>query len=92
MKKTEFVKELSKRTGFTKSECEKILETFREIVQDTLCNGENVFIKGFLTFEVKNRKSRRGYNPITGKHEQFESVKTVNCKVGKTLKNAVKDF
>lgn len=91
MKKAELIKKISERTGLLKVECESVINTFSDIVQEQLSNGEDVTIKGFVSFEVRSRKSRKGFNPITGKHEVFKSVKTVNCKAGKPLKDAVKE-
>ena len=89
MKKNEIVKEISKRLGLPKIECEAVIETFGDVVKDALVKGEKVSIRGFVSFEVTEFKGRDGYNPMTGKKEYYEPVKKVKCKIGKPIKEAI---
>lgn len=89
MGKSEVISEISKRLKLPKVECEKVIDTFAEVITEALSNGDKVMIKGFLSFEISERKEREGYNPITGDTQTFEKVKTVKCKVGKPIKDAV---
>ena len=90
MKNNELVKEISERTNLTRIECEKVINAFRDIVIETVSNGEDIMIKGFVSFEITERKGRDGYNPYTGKIQKLAPVKTVKCKVSKPIKDAVK--
>ena len=56
----------------------------------TVSKGESVMIKGFISFDITERKGRDGYNPYTGKIQKLAPVKTVKCKVSKPIKDAVK--
>ena len=91
MKKNDLVKEICSRTGLPKVECEKVLDTFQSVVRDALVGGDSVMIRDFLSFELSQLKARKGYNPQTGKMEDYKSVRTVKCKVGKSIKEAVKE-
>lgn len=83
--------EIAKRLGLPKVECEKVIDTFADVVTDALIEGDKVTIRGFLTFETSECKAREGYNPQTGKMQHYSSVKTVKCKVGQPIKDAVNE-
>lgn len=91
MKKNEIIIEIAERLDLPKVECEKVLDTFADVVKEALVDGDKVTIKGFLTFETSECKARKGYNPMTGKEQYFDSVKTVRCKVGKPIKDAINE-
>ncbi len=91
MKRNEIVKEMSERLNLPKMECDMMLDTFAEIVKEALADGKKVIIRDFLTFEISERKERNGYNPYTGEVEKFSPVRSVNCRVGKNIKEAVKE-
>ncbi len=56
---------------------------------DTLVNGENVEIRGFGSFTVKNYKPYTGRNPKTGKETVVKAKKLPVFRVGKELKKTV---
>ena len=89
MKKNEVVKEVAKRSGFPKAECDKVVDTFIDVIRDALADEGKVIIRGLLTLETSELKARNGYNPQTGKLEPYAPVKIVKCKVGKPIKDAV---
>lgn len=91
MKKSEITKEISRRLGIPKNECDKVVETLSEVIKDALANGENVKIRDFVNFEIHEHKARKGYNPYTGETENYAPVRVVKCKIGKNIKNAVKE-
>ena len=91
MKKNDLVLEIAKRLGLPKVECEKVIDTFADVVSDALIEGDKVTIRGFLTFETSECKAREGYNPQIGKMQHYSSVKTVKCKVGQPIKDAVNE-
>lgn len=91
MRKNDIIKEISNRLDLPKLECEKVMDAFSDIVKEALVNGEKVMIRDFLTFEVSEHKARKGYNPHTGKTEEYAPVRTVKCRVGKNIKDAVKE-
>ncbi|HUK92132.1 MAG TPA: HU family DNA-binding protein [Blastocatellia bacterium] len=52
--------------GLTNREALGIVDRLFDLIKARLMQGESVRIVGFGTFEVVQRKSRRGRNPITG--------------------------
>lgn len=62
MTKAEIVKEVSKSTGIEATTVMAVLEGFMEAVKNSLAKENNVFLRGFGTFEVKTRKAKTGRN------------------------------
>lgn len=73
----------------SKSSCRAIVDTFIDEIKDCLVVGDKVVLKGFMSFEVKERPAREGRNPQTGKVVTFPAVKTIKCKLSKAIKDAV---
>ena len=62
MTKAEIVKEVSKSTGIENATVSAVVEGFMTTVKGALANDENVYLRGFGTFEVKTRKAKTGRN------------------------------
>ena len=62
MTKFEIVKEVSKSTGIEATMVQAVVEGFMTAVKGTLAKGENVYLRGFGTFEVKTRKAKTARN------------------------------
>ena len=91
MNKTEFITALAEKTGMKKTEAEKAVKGFTELVAETLRNGEKVSLVGFGTFEVLEREAREGRNPRTGKTMTIPASKAPKFKAGRGLKEAVNE-
>ena len=55
MTKADVVNEISKSTGLDKNEVLTVVEAFMEEVKKSLSSGEDVFLRGFGSFIVKER-------------------------------------
>lgn len=75
--------------GFTRKDSQRLVKKLLEIVKDTLANSEDVLISGFGKFCVKDKNSRRGRNPATGKYLILESRKVVTFKCSDILKKKI---
>ena len=62
MIKAELVSEIAKSTGLDKADVLTVVERFMEVVKDSLANGENVYLRGFGSFIIKERKEKPGRN------------------------------
>ena len=62
MTKIEIVKEVSKSTGIENATVSAVVEGFMEAVKGSLAKDNNVYLRGFGTFEVKTRKAKTGRN------------------------------
>lgn len=66
MTKAELVEEVSGKTGLTRTDVAMVVDVFLEAVKKSLENGNNIEIRGFGTFKIKQRKARKARNPRTG--------------------------
>ena len=89
MRRNTLVDKISKKTGISKSDCNKMLDAFSDTVLEALCNGEKIMIKDFVSFDVQKKEPRKGRNPKTGEVVIFPEVKIVKCKVAKKIKELV---
>ena len=62
MTKAEIVKEVSKSTGIEAATVSAVVEGFMSTVKQSLSEGENVYLRGFGTFEVKTRAAKTARN------------------------------
>lgn len=91
MNKGDLVSAMAEVTGMTKKDTTAAVDAFIEVVSETLEKGEDVALVGFGTFKVKERAARKGRNPQTGEEIDIPASNVVSFKVGKTLKDAVKE-
>ena len=89
MNKAELISEVSGEVGITKKETQNVLEAMTEVITHTLSKGEKVTLVGFGTFQIVNRKARRGVNPQTRETIQIPAKKRPKFVAGKTLKERV---
>ena len=52
--------------GVTKRDCALVVDGFLNAVKQALGRGDNIEIRGFGTFKVRQRKARLARNPRTG--------------------------
>ena len=91
MNKNELIETLASRMGSSKSEGEKILNTFVDVVTETLKKGDEVNISGFGHFRVSNRAPRIGVDPQNPtKKIQIAATKVPKFTAGINLKKAVR--
>ena len=62
MTKAEIVKEVSKSTGIEATTVMAVVEGFMEAVKSSLAKDNNVYLRGFGTFEVKTRAQKTARN------------------------------
>lgn len=62
MTKADIVNEIAKSTGIEKAVVLATVEKFMEVVKDSLANGENVYLRGFGSFIIKQRAEKTARN------------------------------
>jgi len=65
------------------------VDAITSAITDTLAMNERVTLVGFGTFQVMERKARRGVNPQTREAINIPAKKVPKFKAGKNLKEAV---
>jgi len=90
MNKAELVEEVAGKVGLTKKETNNVVDAITSAITDTLAMDEKVTLVGFGTFQVRERKARRGVNPQTRKTINIPAKKVAKFKAGKSLRETVK--
>jgi len=62
MTKADVVNEVAKNTGIDKATILKTVESFMDVVKDSLRKNENVYLRGFGSFIVKTRAQKTARN------------------------------
>ncbi len=62
MTKADIVNEISKKTGIEKVLVQKTVESFMEIMKDSMIKGNNVYLRGFGSFILKKRAKKVARN------------------------------
>jgi DNA-binding protein HU-beta len=62
MTKADIVAEIAEEIGLEKNEVQKTVEAFMGSVKKSLTDGENVYLRGFGSFVVKERAEKTGRN------------------------------
>ena len=73
--------------GFSKKEAADIVETVFDTIKETLERGEKIKISGFGNFVVRDKNSRVGRNPQTGKEITISARRVLTFKPSQVLKN-----
>lgn len=91
MNKLELTEQFAAKLGITRTEAERILNAFINLVYETLRSGGKVNISGFGQFSVSHRAPRIGVNPRNPSEKiTIPELNTPKFKAGEAFKDAVK--
>lgn len=62
MTKADIVNEIAKNTGIDKASVLATVEAFMETIKESLANSENVYLRGFGSFVIKERAEKTARN------------------------------
>ena len=77
---------LAERCDLPVGRSAQVLDTLLELMKEALAKGEDVQIRGFGSFAVKQRAPRTGKNPRTGEPLEVKASKVVSFKSAGGLK------
>ena len=86
MTKAVLVEEVARVTDLTKKDAEVIVDTVFHCIIDALHRGDKIELRGFGSFRLRQRESRKGRNPKTGDRVDVPSKRVPYFKPGKELK------
>ena len=86
--KQELVSEVSRDTGMTNRQVERVFGSFVSSITSALQRGEDVRITGFGTFKVSERAARKGRHPRTGEEMDIPASKRPTFTPGSRLVEA----
>jgi integration host factor subunit alpha len=89
MTKADIAQRIQENTNLSKKGSAEMIEAVFSIIKKTLESGEKLKIAGFGTFEVKQKKDRRGRNPQTGEAITIEARQILTFKPSNLLRSAI---
>jgi DNA-binding protein HU-beta len=91
MTKADIVNEISKSTGIEKVTVQKTVESFMDIIKDSIVEGENIYLRGFGSFIVKQRAEKTARNISKNTTITIPAHKIPAFKPSKSFVNKVKN-
>jgi len=79
------------KLGYPKSSCVKLVDAFLGSMKSTLIDGESIKFVHFGTFNVKDKKPRRGRNPQTGEQIIIKKRQMINFRPSKKLRQQINE-
>ena len=70
MNKTELIKKISQETTLSQKDVANVLDTFQKVVKETVEDGDDVKMTGFLTFSKKHVDAKTGVIQLGDKKGQ----------------------
>lgn len=89
MNKADMITALAQKENLTTKDAAEVINTILTSMTDALKNGDNVEIRGFGSFSIREYNSYTGRNPKTGEKITVKPKKLPFFKPGKDLRNAV---
>jgi integration host factor subunit beta len=91
--KSDLVDKIYEKSRLDLKDIRSVVDLFLDEVKAALENGESVELRGFGTFEIRERKGRKkARNPKTGEIVSVEDHAVVAFRSGKELKTTVWDI
>jgi integration host factor subunit beta len=89
MTKADLVEQVAREAEMTKKDAEQLVEIIFDSITESLNNGEKIELRGFGSFRVRERNSRKGRNPKTGEAVEIPAKRVAYFKPGKELKDLI---
>jgi len=89
MTKADLVEKVANEADMTKKDAEQLVEIIFDSITETLNRGEKIELRGFGSFRVRERNSRKGRNPKTGSSVDIPAKRVAYFKPGKELKELI---
>ena len=89
MTKADLVEQVANEAEMTKKDAEQSVEIIFDSIVGALNKGDKIELRGFGSFRVRQRDSRKGRNPKTGEAVNIPAKKVAYFKPGKELKEVI---
>ena len=89
MTKAELIALVGAQAGTSNADTERVLNSFRDVIQAKVKNGEDVAYPGLGKFSRAQRKARIGRNPQTGAEIKVKASKAPRFSAAAGLKAIV---
>jgi len=88
MNKTQLIECVAVKGNFTKKVAAEAVEAVFGVMTEALTKGAGIKVAGFGNFVVKERKERKGRNPLTKEEITIPATTVISFKASKALKEA----
>lgn len=89
MNNREFIDSMTRKMGMEERQVTQLLESFVEVLANTMNSDKVVAVQGFGNFEKKEKAERKIYNPSTKTFKVIPSKQVVNFKMSPVLKEKI---
>ena len=76
--------------GLNKRESKDMIDSFFDLISDSLVEGTDVKMSGFGNFQIRTKAPRPGRNPRTGESVPIEARRVVTFHASHKLKEQIK--
>jgi integration host factor subunit alpha len=80
---------LGEKSGIAAKQSAKMTDQVSRIMRDTLERGEKIKIPGFWIFTVREKATRKGWNPKTGERMQISPRRVLPFKPSGVLRKTL---
>ena len=87
--KNKFVRAVAGKSDNYIKICRPVIDAFIDEITDILVRGDKLVLMNFMSFETIERAEREGKDLKTGEAVTYPPIKTVKCKVSKTIKDLI---
>ena len=91
MTKADIINKISKETGIEKVQTAIVVETFMDVVREKMIDGNNLYLRGFGTFLLKQRADKTARNISKGTTIVVPAHKIPAIKPSKEFAKQVKE-
>ncbi len=91
MTKADVVAEIATKTGIEKVAVQASIESFMDVVKNSISKGEHVYLRGFGSFIIKRRAEKIGRNISKNTTITIPAHNIPSFKPSKTFVNKVKN-
>lgn len=89
MTKANIVEEMMSQTSLTRKQAQEAVEAMMQVMTDALISGKNIYLRGFGTYEVKERGAKTARDIRKGERVEVPACKVVRFKPCEELKSLV---
>jgi DNA-binding protein HU-beta len=91
MRRIDLVDKAAKKTGLETETVKKAMEALLDSMEKALVNQENIYLRGFGTFEVITRKRKKGQDIRNKKTIIIPERKDVKFRASKRIKSILRE-
>ena len=90
MNKTELIKAVAEKAGYTQKDVKAVMETLQDVVFTTI-KGEEVKLMDGVTLTAVYKEATTARNPMDGSTVQVPAKYAPKCKFGAAIKKAINE-